>query len=355
MTRRPIALLGALLILGLSAGPGATVQQAAIEGVARDERSGAPVQFALVRVVRLDSTALPSESPPEGITNADGRYRVDGVTPGRYQVHVLRIGFRPMLSDPVQLVAGETMRLDLRVASERLVLPSITFNVTVTPDACVTAKELAKHPQLHTLWQQARDGASVRTGLMGRFRYNVLLHEESQEVKADGPGAPGTMDQRYLSDPKWAARDAARNRAQRLSSGHYAPNDGWRLPHELDVLHDDFLKAHCLYASAVPADGEVGLRFRPLRVRRNFLDVSGTIWLDSSTYLARRIEFEYVDGEESRGTVRLDFGDVAVAGGTVRMPVGGTFAMRPSRKDPARRTEGKLTYTYSGFEEVRKL
>jgi hypothetical protein len=69
--------------------------------------------------------------------------------------------------------------------------------------------------------------------------------------------------------------------------------------------------------------GEVGLRFRPLRVRRHFLDVLGTIWLDSATYLARRIELEYVDGEESRGTVSVDFGDIAVAGGT-----------RPRRRNP---------------------
>jgi hypothetical protein len=81
-------------------------------------------------------------------------------------------------------------------------------------------------------------------------------------------------------------------------------------------------------------------------------DILGTIWLDSVTFLARRIELEYVDGAESRGTFRADFGDVAVAGGTLRMPIGGAFAMRPSRKNPALRTEGKVTVTYSGFEEV---
>jgi hypothetical protein len=72
----------------------------------------------------------------------------------------------------------------------------------------------------------------------------------------------------------------------------------------------------------------------------------------AATYLARRLELEYVDGEESRGTVRIDFGDVAVAGSTLRIPVGGAFAMRPSRKNPTKRTEGKLTFTYSGFEEI---
>ena len=53
-----------------------------------------------------------------------------------------------------------------------------------------------------------------------------------------------------------------------------------------------------------------------------------------------------------RGTVRLDFDDVPVAGAMLRMPVGGAFAWRPSQRNPAKRTEGKLTYTYSGFEEV---
>ena len=351
---RPIALFAALLILGSSPAPDAIAQtKAVVEGVARAEEGGAPVQFALVRLVRADSSPLPSDSPPEGITNADGRYRFDGVAPGRYRVELVRIGFRPWLSDPVHVGAGETVQFALRVPSQLVVmLPP----VTVTADVCVPAQEFKKHLQLQTLWQQARDGASVRTELMARFRYHVLTHEESYELKADGPTAPGTIDQPYVSDPRWAVKNAARRREQRLSRGYYGPStdlgDGFYVPNELDVLHEDFLRAHCFVPAAARGEGEVGLRFRPLRIRGNFLDIAGTIWLDSATYLARRIELEYVDGVESRGTVRVDFGDVAAAGGTLRMPVGGAFAMRPSRKDPARRTEGKLTVTYSGFEEV---
>src|SRR5688572_4986073 len=173
MTRcRPIALLAALLILGMSATPDAIAQKATVEGHARADEGGAPVQFALVRLVRADSSPLPSDSPPQGITNADGRYRFDGVAPGRYRVQLLRIGFRPVLSDPVQVAAGETVQLDLRVASQPLMLET----VTVTAEVCVSAKELREHPQLQTLWQQARDGASVRTELMARFRYHVLSH-----------------------------------------------------------------------------------------------------------------------------------------------------------------------------------
>ena len=187
---------------------------------------------------------------------------------------------------------------------------------------------------------------------MARYRYRGTLREESVEHTADGPTPPHTQDQPRNNDPRSALRSAARLRAERLSRGYYGPNDGFALPNELDVLHEDFLSAHCFEPSVARGDGEVGLRFRPLRARPGFLDVGGTIWLDSATYLARRLALEYVDGEESRGTVRLDFDDVAVAGGTLRMPVGGAFAMRPSRKNPAKSTGGKFTFSYADFEEV---
>jgi hypothetical protein len=352
MTRhRATALCSAVLMLGAASVSDLAAQMAAVEGVARAEDSGAPVQFALVRLVLADSSRQ-SDSPPQGITNASGQYRFGDVAPGRYRVQLLRIGFRPVLSDPVEVMRGATVQVDLRVASQPVLLPP----VTVTPEACVTAKELEQHPQILTLWQQARDGASVRAELMARFRYRVQTHEEAVERKADGTPV-GFVDQDRVSDPRSAVNNAALRRSERLSRGYYGPTTkdgvGFYTADELDVLHEDFLKEHCLLPTAQQGIGEVGLRFRPLRVRRNLLDVGGTIWLDSATFLARRIELEYVDGDDQRGTVRLDFGDVAVAGGTLRMPVGGEINLRPSRTDPAMRTESRLTITYSGFVEVR--
>jgi hypothetical protein len=252
----------------------------------------------------------------------------------------------------VQVAAGETVEFSFRVASQTVALPP----VTVTAEACVPAKELDKFPQIQTLWHQARDGASTRTELMARFRYHILVHEEAVERKPDGSPA-GAIDQRSVNDPKSAVQNAARNRAQRLSRGYYGPTTkdgvGFYVPRELDVLHQDFLKEHCLVPSAQFGSSEIGLRFQPLRARSNFLDVGGTIWLDSATFLARRIDLEYLDGDDQRGTVRLDFGDVPVAGGTLRMPVGGEINLRPSRTDPGKRTETTLTITYTSFEEVR--
>ncbi|HKS04895.1 MAG TPA: carboxypeptidase-like regulatory domain-containing protein [Gemmatimonadaceae bacterium] len=326
-------------------------QSSVIEGVARAESGGAPVAFALVRLVRADSGKPLANAPSQGITNASGLYRFSGLPPGRYRVELLRIGFQSVLSDVVEVAGKDTVQLPLRVTSQRVTLPP----VSVVADVCVPANEFRMHPQLQTLWQQARDGASVRTEFMASFRYRVQSHEEAVTRKADGTPT-GAVDQSYVSDPRTAVRNAARNRAQRIAQGYYGPRrdtlDGFYVPNELDVLHDDFLKTHCFVPAVARQIGEVGLRFRPLRVRRNFLDVGGTIWLDSATYLARRIEFEYVDGEVSRGTVRMEFGDISIVGAALRMPVGGDIDMRPSRTNPAKGSASRLTITYSDFEEV---
>lgn len=350
MTRsRRITRLAAVLLVGTV--HDAFAQKAAFEGVVRTEDGGAPVQFALVRLVRGDSTPL-SDGPAQGLTSGTGRYRFDGLAPGRYRVQLLRIGYVPVVSEAVQVAAGETREFSFRVAWHTVVLPP----VTVTAEACVPAKDLDKFPQIQTLWQQARDGAAVRTELMARFRYHILIHEEAVERKADGSPA-GAIDQRRVNDPTSAVQNAARYRAQRLSRGYYGPTTkdgvGFYIPSELDVLHQDFLKEHCLVPSAEFGINEIGLRFQPLRARSNVLDVGGTIWLDSATFLARRLDLEYLDGDDRRGTVRLDFGDVSVAGGTLRLPVGGESNLRPSRTDPGKHTETKLTITYTSFEEAR--
>jgi hypothetical protein len=347
---RIIILAAAVMLVGTASAPGAHAQPSAIEGVARATESGAPIAFALVRLVSADSTAGTRGAPPQGITSADGRFRFGGISAGSYRVQLLRIGFRPVLSDAVHLAAGETVQLPLDVASQPLQLPT----VTVRAEGCVTGAALASHPQLLTVWMQARDGASIREGLMARYRFRSSVHEVGLEHRSGGLTPAGTRTDTVVSDPKYALSSAARRRAQRNSRGYAGfPNDGWALPNELDVLHDDFLRVHCLDPAIQRGDGEIGVRFRPLRTRRGIRDVGGTIWLDSASYLARRLELEYMEDDKSRGTVRVDYGDVDVAGGTLRMPVAGVYDMWPSRKNPAKHTEGTLTFTYWGFEEVR--
>jgi D-alanyl-D-alanine carboxypeptidase len=226
------------------------------------------------------------------------------------------------------------------------------LRVAAQPETCVTARDIEHHPQIHTLWGRARAAAAARGELMARYQYNLWMRQEGRELRPDGPTPVVTRPfPPMVSDPTSALANEAIRRAQLLSSGYYGPNDSWTAPTDRDVLHEDFLEAHCFSTDAARGTGEIGLRFRPLRPRRNFLDAGGTLWLDSATHLARRLEVEFVDGVESRGTYRVDFADIPVAGRILRMPVGGPYDLRPSRTNPAKHISGKLTQRYSDFEE----
>src|SRR5688572_680214 len=77
------------LLLGVMVSTSALHAQgtAIVSGSVRDE-GGAPVREALV-VIDPDSLRLRAR------TAADGRFRIPGVPRGRYEVRVVRIGFRP--------------------------------------------------------------------------------------------------------------------------------------------------------------------------------------------------------------------------------------------------------------------
>src|SRR3954469_8524647 len=93
--------------------PPAVAQPGAVEGTARADSGDAPIAFALVRLLGPDSAVA-----AQGITNADGRFRFARVAAGNWRVQLLRIGFRPVLSDAVQIAAGQTAQLSIHAASQ---------------------------------------------------------------------------------------------------------------------------------------------------------------------------------------------------------------------------------------------
>src|SRR5688500_9617196 len=81
---RAVALLvGVIVATSALQAQGTTI----VSGVVRDD-GGAPVREALV-VIDPDSLRL------RGRTGVDGRFRIPGVPKGRYEVRVVRIGYRP--------------------------------------------------------------------------------------------------------------------------------------------------------------------------------------------------------------------------------------------------------------------
>ena len=123
MTKR---LLIALCLLATSPGAYAQVASATLLGEVRDE-SGA-LSPAVTITARQNATGFVRTS----VTNAQGAYRIDELTPGQYTVTAEKSGFRMLESKDVALEVNQKARLDmvLQLGGAR---DSVTVEAQVSP------------------------------------------------------------------------------------------------------------------------------------------------------------------------------------------------------------------------------
>ena len=138
---------------------------ATVSGVVTDENR-APVREALV-VIDPDSLSMRAR------TGVDGRYRIGGVPNGRYEVRVVRIGFRPVsrtieVNNPnVQFdVTLQSIPIPLDTVAVRASRPGL-YGLVVTRGISLLPHEprVLRNAQV----QQVNGPHSARTGPDGRF------------------------------------------------------------------------------------------------------------------------------------------------------------------------------------------
>ena len=97
------------------------------------------------------------------------------------------------------------------------------------------------------------------------------------------------------------------------------------------------------------------LRFRRVQPRREGAGLRGAVVVDARTYAIRRLEMEYVKGTSPFAWTRVDYDDVPVAGGTLRLPSRGSGTIRARGVTAALVTQSSatLTFHYDGFDAVR--
>jgi hypothetical protein len=91
---------------------------------------------ALVPGATVTVTATGTNATRVAVTDADGRYTVQGLPPGSYQLKVELSGFRTLVRDGVGLATGETVRLDVELA-----VGALSEAITVTADAPLLRSE----------------------------------------------------------------------------------------------------------------------------------------------------------------------------------------------------------------------
>jgi hypothetical protein len=276
-------------------------------------------------VVRLlDSTSVIAA---RALTNDRGEFRLIAGRPGTYHLSTLRIGFRPVLSAPIVLRAGEEV-------TQRIELTGVAFALdTVRVDsrsACRLARDSAA--ATFAVWEQVRSAltATQVTASARAIVVTMVTYERSLD-----PGGRQTLQQRAVARTDSVAqpwRSLAPDSLRRVGYVGAAEGDStiYRAP-GLDMLESGaFVEDHCFRLTSSRDKSRLGITFEPTPDRNQLSEIRGTLWLDRASSELRSLEFRYLNVDPVQedagagGTMdfaRLKSGAWVISRWSIRMPV----------------------------------
>lgn len=314
--RVAVAAISVTLAFGLT-GRAALAQ--AVRGSVVDA-AGVPVPGVVVQL--LADSVLAARA----LTDARGQFLVVAQQAGTYRVRTLRIGYQPVLSEPILLRVGEEVarRVELAGVSLRLDTVRVAGESACGATGSVGGMTLA-------LWEQAR-AAITATAITGGSRAVVarrILHDRMLDAAAYRTlSQSASVVTAPLTQP-WPA-ESPENLHRYGYIVTVLDSTAYRAP-GLDMLASPyFFGDHCFKLASGRDRALIGLEFTPAPDRRKLAEIRGTIWLDRATAALRRIEFRYVNPEArdteagARGEINfaaLPNGAWVVTQWSIRMPV----------------------------------
>jgi hypothetical protein len=224
------------------------------------------------------------------MTNGNGRY-VLTLTPGPVALRALRIGHRPHVFAEFTVTAG--MRRDARTVlpNDPIVLAAVTTEASSSCRQSGTAGA-----NVATVFEEARKAllASTLKSGDGDPLARLSVFEQARSVGNRGYSQPKLEFQEGVTlKPFQSLKPDSLAKVGYMvldltSAEYYAPDA------EV-LLSESFTSTHCLGLSEGKdaTAGLIGLTFRPQQLRRNYVDVRGTLWLDRATNELRRMEYSY--------------------------------------------------------------
>lgn len=291
-----------------------------VRGVVVDSASEEPLAGATVRLVGADGSAVGG-----ALLGDNGRFVLRAPSPGRYAVHVQRVGWTMTRDTTLDLAASDTVWRRIVVAAVPVSLAEIRITARPSCDARADSRETL------LVWEEARKAldATMLTSGARHIRAAVVDYERRLDLrtlavrKETREERVGLVDQPYVSRP-----------AESFSHEGYMQDMGgetWLFAPSAEVLlSPSFVHEHCLHL--VPGRGSrsgmIGLGFEPVK-SRTVSDIAGVLWLDVGTAELRDLEFRY--------TGLPDYMPVEKIGGSVefaRLPNGGWVMRRWSVRAP---------------------
>lgn len=298
-----------------------------VRGVVND-RAGAPVAGVVTTLLDSTQTAVANS-----LSNDRGEFSMRAPRTGTYTMRSLRIGYSATVSQPFVVTADG-------VATSRVVLNDVRL---LLQEIRVAAKAVCQNrpdaaAQTFALWEQARAAvtatdinASSRSMFATTVVFERSLERSSQRITRQTiETRAAVVSQPWTPVPVETLLKVGYVTTVKDTIVYAAPG--------LDMLASDaFLEGHCLRLTEASDATQIGITFEPVRERRGYADIRGTLWLDRKSAELRRLEFGYTNlpSDQARlagGEVhftRLKNGGWAIARWSIRMPAFGRQATRP--------------------------
>ncbi len=298
--RHPLSAIS-LAVLSLFS---ASLSAQSVRGTVRHQVSHAIVADALVQLLGERERVVSS-----GTSSARGEFLLRAPAEGVYQLRVLRIGYRPWVSDTVRLVADRIQVKDLEVDAGVVVLKELTVTAR---SSCKRSPSMDE--RMDAVWQQARTMLGlIEAGASGDLEFRVLTRDRTLDQWERPLGKETSRVSRGTGS--WPVTSLPADSLAQY--GFIQPGDpvGGPIYYGPDVavfFSDAFLGSHCFRLLPAPR-GEaelIGLSFEPLPGRK-VADIEGVLWVHQREGLTR-LEYRYAPTPEwmrhgrAGGVLRFD-------------------------------------------------
>ena len=277
-----------------------------------------------VIVVAIDARG---NTVSRALTSRQGQFTLRIPEFGRYQLDVLRIGFRPTRGPTINVIAGSVESVRIVFAAEPISLMAMTVReretCRVSSDtglAVARVWEEARKAMLAT--QLSTDGAPL---FAEWIEYDRTLDSTSRLVRKQSVRTSrNPTTHAFRSVPADVLHDKGYVVQDTIGVNYYIPDA------EV-LLSNAFVAGHCfrLVEPSGERAAQIGVGFVPTRDRRDMREIQGTLWVDRASAELRTLEFSYTnmpDAAEPAHTggivqfLRLGDGNWLVSKWSVRMP-----------------------------------
>ena len=240
------------------------------------------------------STASLRETGVERFANEIGEFVLANLAPGTYHLRVKQLGFAAF-DTTIVLSSGQRPQL-------RLVLTPIAFKlatVTIKESQACLAPDSVVTSDFQIIIAELRKNADRERLLVTSYPFEYRLTRRSETLSAGGMprwGRAETLAYRSDQRPRYS-----QGKVVRPEPTNDDPNRQIMMIPVLEDLGDtEFLRSHCFRYLGTRSDRDGSthrIDFRPVQSVRT-PDIEGSVFLDSRSYVIRRVIFRLTEGRK---------------------------------------------------------